>query len=91
MAARTAVLSPNAPAPSPLMSQAVIYNNTVYCSGSLGIDPATGKFVEGGPYERTVRKSSSFYSPRNLTPNDDFIRPKLSVILVQCLRLPAVA
>ncbi|KAK0637701.1 RutC family protein [Lasiodiplodia hormozganensis] len=55
MAARTAVLSPNAPAPSPLMSQAVIYNNTVYCSGSLGIDPATGNFVEGGPYERTAQ------------------------------------
>ncbi|OMP84417.1 Protein mmf1, mitochondrial [Diplodia seriata] len=55
MAARTAVLSPNAPAPSPLMSQAVIYNNTVYCSGSLGIDHTTGKFVDGGAYERTAK------------------------------------
>ncbi|KAL1617034.1 hypothetical protein SLS54_008029 [Diplodia seriata] len=55
MAARTAVLSPNAPAPSPLMSQAVIYNNTVYCSGSLGIDHTTGKFVDGGAYERTAQ------------------------------------
>ncbi|KAK7701824.1 hypothetical protein SLS57_011586 [Botryosphaeria dothidea] len=36
------------------MSQAVIYNGTVYCSGSLGIDPTTGKVVEGGPYERTA-------------------------------------
>ncbi|KAF4303463.1 putative l-ornithine transaminase [Botryosphaeria dothidea] len=55
MTTRTAVLSKNAPAPSQLMSQAVIYNGTVYCSGSLGIDPTTGKIVEGGPYERTVQ------------------------------------
>ncbi|EOD50417.1 FAD binding domain containing protein [Neofusicoccum parvum] len=37
------------------MSQAVIHNGTVYCSGALGIDPATSKFVDGGPYERTAQ------------------------------------
>lgn len=54
MATKTAVLSKEAPAPSPLMSQAVVYNGTIYCSGSLGIDAQTGTFVEGGPRERTV-------------------------------------
>ncbi|VUC20775.1 unnamed protein product [Clonostachys rosea] len=49
----TSVLSKDAPAPSPLMSQAVVYNGLVYCSGSLGIDPATGKFAEGTVTDRT--------------------------------------
>jgi hypothetical protein len=26
----------------------------VYCSGALGLDPATGKFVEGDAAARTV-------------------------------------
>ncbi|KAJ3540017.1 hypothetical protein NM208_g5245 [Fusarium decemcellulare] len=51
----TSVLSKDAPAPSPLMSQAVIYNGMVYCSGSLGIDPATGKFAEGTVTDRTAQ------------------------------------
>ncbi|KAK1142153.1 hypothetical protein N8T08_008079 [Aspergillus melleus] len=52
---KTAVLSPDAPAPSPLMSQAVICNGMVYCSGSLGIDPKTNKFVEGDAADRTTQ------------------------------------
>ncbi|KAF9893677.1 hypothetical protein FE257_009845 [Aspergillus nanangensis] len=44
---KSAVLSKEAPAPSPLMSQGVICNGMVYCSGSLGIDPKTNEFVEG--------------------------------------------
>ncbi|KAL4779255.1 Endoribonuclease L-PSP/chorismate mutase-like protein [Aspergillus varians] len=53
--ANVAVLSPNAPAPSPLMSQAVICNGMLYCSGSLGLDPKTGKFAEGDAADRTVQ------------------------------------
>ncbi|CAH0047320.1 unnamed protein product [Clonostachys solani] len=30
-----------------LHSQAVVFNNVVYTSGQLGIDPATGKLLEG--------------------------------------------
>ncbi|KAL4909136.1 hypothetical protein BDW74DRAFT_165746 [Aspergillus multicolor] len=52
---RVPVLSPNAPASSPLMSQALIHNGTIYCSGSLGIDPKTGKFVSGDVSDRTVQ------------------------------------
>ena len=51
---KVAVLSQDAPAPSPLMSQAIICNGMVYCSGSLGIDGKTGKFVEGDTSDRTV-------------------------------------
>lgn len=51
---KVAVLSQDAPAPSPLMSQAIICNGMVYCSGSLGIDGETGKFVEGDTSDRTV-------------------------------------
>ncbi|RDW81026.1 uncharacterized protein DSM5745_04583 [Aspergillus mulundensis] len=55
---RVPVLSPNAPPPSPLMSQALTHNGTIYCSGSLGIDPKTGKFVSGDASDRTVRERS---------------------------------
>ncbi|KAL4878157.1 ankyrin repeat-containing domain protein [Aspergillus karnatakaensis] len=52
---KVAVLSPNAPAPSPLMSQGIVSNGMLYCSGSLGIDPKTGKFVDGDASDRTVQ------------------------------------
>jgi hypothetical protein len=54
MAPPKAVLTAKAPQPIPQLSQAVKYNGMVYCSGSLGIDPATGKFVEGTVKDRTV-------------------------------------
>ncbi|PYH81814.1 Endoribonuclease L-PSP [Aspergillus uvarum CBS 121591] len=49
------VLSQHAPAPSPLMSQGIISNGMLYCSGSLGIDPKTNTFVPGDVADRTVR------------------------------------
>ncbi|KAI9931635.1 hypothetical protein ASPWEDRAFT_129266 [Aspergillus wentii DTO 134E9] len=54
-ATKIPVLSQDAPAPSPLMSQAIICNGMVYCSGSLGINPQTGKFVDGDASDRTVQ------------------------------------
>ncbi|KAG9770074.1 hypothetical protein ABEF95_008724 [Exophiala dermatitidis] len=38
---------------SPLFSQAIIHNGTVYVSGNIGIDPASGKLVEGSITDRT--------------------------------------
>ena len=38
----------NAPAAIGPYSQAIMINNTLYASGQLGLDPATGDFVEGG-------------------------------------------
>ncbi|KAE8381832.1 Endoribonuclease L-PSP/chorismate mutase-like protein [Aspergillus bertholletiae] len=52
---KTAIVSHNAPAPSLLMSQALICQGMIYCSGSLGIDPKTGKFVDGDASDRTVQ------------------------------------
>ncbi|CAI7675464.1 unnamed protein product [Penicillium palitans] len=52
---KVAVLSQNAPAPSPLMSQGIICNGMIYCSRSLGLDPKTGKFVSGDAADRTVQ------------------------------------
>ncbi|KAF2169494.1 hypothetical protein M409DRAFT_36205 [Zasmidium cellare ATCC 36951] len=51
-----AVFTAEAPAPSPLMPQAVVQNGMVYCSGSLGIDPATNDFVKG-TFQDRVRQS----------------------------------
>jgi reactive intermediate/imine deaminase len=54
MAPPTAVLTDKAPKPIPQLSQAVKYGGMVYCSGSLGVDPSTSKFVEGSVQDRTV-------------------------------------
>ena len=43
-----AIATQNAPAAIGPYSQAIEDNGTVYVSGQLGIDPATGSFAEGG-------------------------------------------
>jgi len=45
---RQVIFTKNAPAAIGPYSQAILVNNTLYLSGQLGIDPATGDFVEGG-------------------------------------------
>ena len=52
------VSTDKAPKPLPQFSQAVKYNGMVYCSGSIGFDPATFTLVEGGVKNETVRHSS---------------------------------
>ncbi len=42
------VLTDDAPKPVGPYSQAVISDKFVFCSGQIGIDPASGKLVEGG-------------------------------------------
>ncbi|OQE22255.1 hypothetical protein PENSTE_c010G07940 [Penicillium steckii] len=54
-ATKVAVLSKDAPAPSPLMSHGIVWNGMVYVSGSLGLDPETGAFVPGDASDRTVQ------------------------------------
>ena len=41
------IVSPNAPAAVGPYVHAVEANGTLYCSGQLGIDPATGELLEG--------------------------------------------
>ena len=43
----------NAPEPVGPYSQAILANNTLYCSGQIGIDPKTNKIVDGGIEEET--------------------------------------
>ncbi|EGD97401.1 endoribonuclease L-PSP [Trichophyton tonsurans CBS 112818] len=53
MPTKTAVLTSKAPAPLPVLSQAIVHNGMIYCSGSIGMDPKTNKIVSGGVAERT--------------------------------------
>lgn len=50
---RKQVLTDGAPKPIPVLSQALVHNSVVYCSGQTGVDPATGKLVEGDIKART--------------------------------------
>ncbi|KAL2063732.1 hypothetical protein VTL71DRAFT_5537 [Oculimacula yallundae] len=53
MASKTAVSTDKAPAPLPFFSQGIKCNGMVYCSGSIGMDPVSGKMVEGSIEART--------------------------------------
>ena len=44
---RSIVSTPNAPAAIGTYSQAVRADNTLYLSGQIGLDPATGRLIEG--------------------------------------------
>lgn len=45
---REAISTPRAPAAIGPYSQAIRVGDTLYLSGQIGLDPATGKMVEGG-------------------------------------------
>ena len=45
--------TPNAPAPIGPYSQAILYDDTLYTSGQIAIDPATGKIRSGDIIEET--------------------------------------
>ncbi|RBR26221.1 uncharacterized protein FIESC28_01004 [Fusarium coffeatum] len=52
MSYREPVHTTAACAPLPQFSQAVKYNGTVYCSGAIGIDPATDNLIPGTVTDR---------------------------------------
>ena len=52
---KTAISTPNAPAAIGPYSQAILVGDTLYASGQIPIDPATGNFVPGGIAEQTTR------------------------------------
>lgn len=54
MPQKESVSTAKAPPPLPFFSQAVKCQGMVYCSGSIGMDVATKKLVEGGIADRTV-------------------------------------
>jgi len=45
--AKTVIFSKEAPAPIGIYSQAIEYDETVYLSGQIAIDPKTGELVKG--------------------------------------------
>ena len=51
----TVVLTSGAPQPIGPYSQAVVSGGLVYCSGQVGLDPATGQLVSGGVGPQTRR------------------------------------
>jgi 2-iminobutanoate/2-iminopropanoate deaminase len=48
MSDHRAILTANAPAPVGPYSQAIRVDGFVFCSGQVGLDPATGKIIDGG-------------------------------------------
>lgn len=52
---RTVISTEAAPAAIGPYSQAIVYNGIAYLSGQIPLDPATGKLVDGGIEEQTVR------------------------------------
>lgn len=47
------VVSTRAPRPIGPYSQAVVSGGFIFCSGQIGLDPATGEMVKGGIEEQT--------------------------------------
>ncbi|KAJ5534750.1 hypothetical protein N7527_001004 [Penicillium freii] len=70
------VLTQDAPAPMPILSQGIVYNGVVYVSGTLGIIPSTGKFVDGTVADRTVRNAHCALASSNSSCADDLIFDK---------------
>jgi 2-iminobutanoate/2-iminopropanoate deaminase len=52
---KSAVSTENAPAAIGPYSQAIEIGEMIYTSGQVGLDPKTGKIVDGGIREQTVR------------------------------------
>jgi 2-iminobutanoate/2-iminopropanoate deaminase len=55
MSEKLAIATPNAPAAIGPYSQAIRLGDTLYTSGQIPIDPATGNFVPGGITEQTTQ------------------------------------
>lgn len=55
MAQKRVIATDGAPKAIGPYSQAIVYGETVYCSGQIPLDPVTGQLVEGGIAEQTVR------------------------------------
>ena len=66
----TAVHTPNAPAAIGLYSQAIAAGNTIYVSGQLPIDPATGAFAGNDIAAQTAQSLTNLKSILNAAGAD---------------------
>ena len=66
------ISTPNAPAAIGPYSQAILVGDTLYASGQLGIDPATGTFPEGVPAqtEQSFRNIHAILEAAGLSIDD---------------------
>lgn len=66
---RQAITSDGAPAPVGPYSQAIAIDGFVFCSGQVGLDPATGQLVEGieAQTERVLRNLAAVLDSAGLT------------------------
>jgi 2-iminobutanoate/2-iminopropanoate deaminase len=87
---RRAVETPDAPKPIGPYSQAIDTGGLVFCAGQIGLDPATGKLVEGGAAaeaERAIRNLAAVLAAVGLTLADVV---KTTLFLVDLADGPAV-
>lgn len=56
------IATSNAPAAIGPYSQAIMAGNMLFASGQLGMDPATGNFVEGGVKEQTAQAFKNIHA-----------------------------
>jgi 2-iminobutanoate/2-iminopropanoate deaminase len=52
----TEIKTSKAPAPVGPYSQAILVGSTLYCSGQIALDPATGEVVGGGDVQEEARQ-----------------------------------
>lgn len=68
-----AVSTSNAPAAVGPYSQGIVSGDLVFCSGQLGLDPATGTMVEGGveaQADRAMRNLAAVLDAAGVSIND---------------------
>jgi 2-iminobutanoate/2-iminopropanoate deaminase len=72
MTSRQAVTSSGAPAAIGPYSQAIAVDETVYCSGQIGLDPLTGELADGleAQAERAMRNLSAVLDAAGVTMAD---------------------
>jgi enamine deaminase RidA (YjgF/YER057c/UK114 family) len=69
---------------SPYLSEAVIYKDTVYCSGKIGLDVETGELVSDDMGKQTVRISLQGCRPSlTLTPRTQEAALKLMELVLR--------
>jgi len=69
---RTAISTPGAPAAIGPYSQAIAIDDLVFCSGQLGLDPATGELAAGveAQAERSMQNLTAVLAEAGLTFDD---------------------
>lgn len=69
---RQAVSTGGAPAAIGPYSQAIVSGDLVFCSGQIGLDPATGELVDGieGQADRALRNLSAVLDAAGVTWDD---------------------